>query len=96
MNEARIGRDTILLDKAQTMQQHMMPEQFETQMAMMKPMMFTTFSLSHFAWMGSMVNGYKVDYISLPWSPEWLDRWEIFVLPTWICAYICMWHHWEE
>ena len=92
MNEARIGRDTILLDKAQTMQQHMMPEQFETQMAMMKPMMFTMiFIIAIFAWMGSMVNGYKVDYISLPWSPEWhLTDGKFLFFPAWICAYICM------
>ena len=92
MNEARIGRDTILLDKAQTMQQHMMPEQFETQMAMMKPMMFTmVFIIAIFAWMGSMVNGYKVDYVSLPWSPEWhLTDGKFLFFPAWICAYICM------
>ena len=41
MNEARIGRDPILMEKAQTLQQHMMPEQLSVQMGAMKPMMFT-------------------------------------------------------
>ncbi|DAC16013.1 MAG TPA: hypothetical protein D7H86_00360, partial [Candidatus Poseidoniales archaeon] len=37
------------------------------------------------------VNGYKVDYISLPWSPEWhLTDGKFLFFPAWICAYICM------
>ena len=49
------------------------------------------FIIAIFAWMGSMVNGYKVDYISLPWSPEWhLTDGKFLFFPAWICAYICM------
>ena len=35
MNEARMGRDPILMEKAQTLQQHMMPEQLSVQMGAM-------------------------------------------------------------
>ena len=91
-NEARFGRDPILQEKAMTLQQHMMPEQLEVQMGAMKPMMFTmVFIIAIFAWIGSIVEDYRVDYISLPWTPQWdlLDGSFLF-FPAWICAYICM------
>ncbi len=72
MNEARVGRDPILMEKAQTLQQHMMPEQMKIQMGAMKPMMFTMFFIiAIFAWIGTMVADFRVDYVSLPWVPEW-------------------------
>lgn len=92
MNEGRVGRDPILIDKAQTMQQHMMPEQLKVQMGAMKPMMFTMiFIIAVFSWMGAMVENFRVDYVSLPWMSEWdmIDGRFLF-FPAWICAYICM------
>ena len=92
MNEARVGRDTILMEKAQTLQQHMMPEQMSVQMGAMKPMMFTMFFIiAIFAWMGNTVDNFRVDYVSLPWSPEWnLETGKFLFFPAWIAAYICM------
>lgn len=92
MNEARVGRDPILMEKAQTLQQHMMPEQMSVQMGAMKPMMFTmVFIIAIFAWMGIMVESFRVDYVSLPWSPEWnLMTGKFLFFPAWIAAYICM------
>jgi len=92
MNEARLGRDPILMEKAQTLQQHMMPEQMSVQMGAMKPMMFTMFFIiAIFAWIGTAVENFRVSYVSLPWSPEWdlLDGRFLF-FPAWIAAYICM------
>ena len=92
MNEARVGRDPILMEKAQTLQQHMMPEQMSVQMGAMKPMMFTMFFIiAIFAWMGNTVDSFRVDYVSLPWSPEWnLETGKFLFFPAWIAAYICM------
>ena len=92
MNEARVGRDPILMEKAQTLQQHMMPEQMSVQMGAMKPMMFTMFFIiAVFAWMGTAVDAFRVDYVSLPWSPEWnLSTGKFLFFPAWIAAYICM------
>ena len=85
MNEARMSRDPIL-------QQQMMPEQLEVQMGAMKPMMFTMiFIIGIFAWLTTKVETFRVDYVSLPWAPEWhlLDGRFLF-FPAWICCYICM------
>ncbi|MBT4065665.1 MAG: DUF106 domain-containing protein [Euryarchaeota archaeon] len=92
MNEARVGRDPILMEKAQTLQQHMMPEQMKVQMGAMKPMMFTMFFIiAIFAWMGTTVETFRVDYVSLPWSPDWnLTTDKFLFFPAWIAAYICM------
>ena len=92
MNEARIGRDPILMEKAQTLQQHMMPEQMSVQMGAMKPMMFTMiFIIAIFSWMGNTVNDFRVSYVSLPWSPEWgLETGKFLFFPAWIAVYICM------
>jgi len=92
MNEARIGRDPILMEKAQTLQQHMMPEQMKVQMGAMKPMMFTMFFIiAIFAWIGNAVARFPVDYISLPWSSEWhMMEGKFLFFPAWIAAYICM------
>lgn len=92
MNEARMNRDSSLQDKAMTLQQQMMPEQMDLQTGMMKPMMFTmVFIIGIFAWLTTSVENFRVDYVSLPWTPEWNlldDRFLFF--PAWICAYICM------
>ena len=92
MNEARMSRDPILQEKAMTLQQQMMPEQLEVQMGAMKPMMFTMiFIIGIFAWLTTKVETFRVDYVSLPWAPEWhlLDGKFLF-FPAWICCYICM------
>ena len=92
MNEARMGRDPILMEKAQTLQQHMMPEQMSVQMGAMKPMMFTLiFIIAIFSWIGTAVGDYRVNYVSLPWSPEWnLETGKFLFFPAWIAVYICM------
>lgn len=92
LNEARTGRDPILMEKAQTLQQHMMPEQMKVQMGAMKPMMFTMFFIiAVFAWMGNMVAKFPVDYVSLPWAPEWhMMEGKFLFFPAWIAAYISM------
>ena len=92
MNEARLSRDTTLQEKGMTLQQQMMPEQLEIQMGAMKPMMFTMiFIIGIFAWLTTKVETFRVDYVSLPWAPEWhlLDGRFMF-FPAWICCYICM------
>ncbi|MDA8530910.1 EMC3/TMCO1 family protein [Candidatus Poseidonia alphae] len=92
MNEARMSRDPILQEKAMTLQQQMMPEQLDVQMGAMKPMMFTMiFIIGIFAWLTTAVETFRVDYVSLPWAPEWNlleDRFLFF--PAWICCYISM------
>lgn len=92
MNEARMSRDPILQEKAMTLQQQMMPEQFDVQMGAFKPMMFTMiFIIGIFAWLTTAVETFRVDYVSLPWAPEWNlleDRFLFF--PAWICCYISM------
>ena len=92
MNEARLSRDPILQEKAMTLQQQMMPEQLEVQMGAMKPMMFTMiFIIGIFAWLTTKVETFRVDYVSLPWSPEWnLLEGKFLFFPAWICCYICM------
>ena len=92
LNDARISRDTILQEKATTLQQQMMPEQLKVQMGAMKPMVFTiVFIMAIFAWLTTTVENFRVDYVSLPWASEWnlLDDKFLF-FPAWICAYICM------
>ena len=92
LNDARMSRDTILQEKATTLQQQMMPEQLKVQMGAMKPMMFTMiFIIAIFAWLTRAVENFRVDYVSLPWASEWnlLDDKFLF-FPAWICAYICM------
>ena len=92
MNEARLSRDPILQEKAMTLQQQMMPEQLEVQMGAMKPMMFTMiFIIGIFAWLTTKVETFRVDYVSLPWAPEWhLMDGRFLFFPAWICCYICM------
>ena len=92
MNEARVGRDPILQEKAQTLQQHMMPEQMSVQMGAMKPMMFTMFFIiAIFAWMGNTVEVFRVNYVSLPWTAEWnMTSGKFLFFPAWIATYICM------
>lgn len=92
MNDARISRDPILQEKATLLQQQMMPEQLSVQMGAMKPMMFTmVFIIAIFAWLTTSVENFRVDYVSLPWTPEWnLLNDSFLFFPAWICAYICM------
>ena len=91
-NEAAMARDPIRKDKAAMLQQQLMPEQMAVQMGGMKPMMFTfIFIIAIFAWVGNVVNGFRVDYISLPWTPEWgMEHGSFLFFPAWICVYICM------
>jgi len=92
LNDARMSRDTILQEKATTLQQQMMPEQLKVQMGAMKPMMFTMiFIIAIFAWLTMAVENFRVDYVSLPWASEWnLLEDKFLFFPAWICAYICM------
>lgn len=92
MNDARMSRDPILQEKSTILQQQMMPEQMKIQMGAMKPMMFTmVFIIGIFAWLTSSVEQFRVDYVSLPWTPEWNLLGDKFLFfPAWICTYICM------
>jgi uncharacterized membrane protein (DUF106 family) len=92
MNDGRMSRDPILMEKANTLREQMMPEQLKVQMGAMRPMMFTMiFIIGIFAWLTTAVESFRVDYVSLPWTPRWnlLDDKFLF-FPAWICAYICM------
>jgi len=92
MNEATLARDPIRKDKAATLQQQLMPEQMDVQMGGMKPMMFTfIFIIAIFAWVGEVVSGFRVDYVSLPWKQHWnMSTGTFLFFPAWICVYICM------
>ena len=91
MNEARMSRDHVRLEKIQKMQMHLMPETTKLQMSMMKPMMFTMiFVIAIFSWMYVMVEGFRVDHVSLPWSPQWEFNGRILLFPAWIIAYITL------
>ena len=91
MNEARMSRDHVRLEKIQKMQMHLMPETTKLQMSMMKPMMFTMiFVIAIFSWMYVMVEGFRVDHVSLPWAPQWEFNGRILLFPAWIIAYITL------
>ncbi|MEE3310137.1 MAG: hypothetical protein VX230_01425, partial [Candidatus Thermoplasmatota archaeon] len=58
---------------------------------MMKPMMFTMiFVIAIFSWMYVMVEGFRVDHVSLPWAPQWEFNGRILLFPAWIIAYITL------
>ena len=91
MQEARLSRDNVRLEKIQKMQMHLMPETTKLQMSMMKPMMFTMiFVIGIFSWMYVMVEEFRVDYVSLPWNPQWGFNGRILLFPAWILAYITL------
>ncbi len=92
MNEARLSRDPILQEKAMTLQQQMMPEQLEVQMGAMNHKLFNMiFIIGIFTWLTTKVETFRVDYVSLPWAPEWhLLEGKFLFFPAWICCYICM------
>ena len=91
MNEARLSRDHVRLEKIQKMQMHLMPETTKLQMAMMKPMMFTMiFIIGIFSWMYVMVEGFRVEHVSLPWNPQWSFNGKVLFFPAWIAAYITL------
>jgi len=91
MNEARLSRDHVRLEKVQKMQMHLMPETTKLQMSMMKPMMFTMlFVIGIFSWMYVMVEEFRVDYVSLPWNPQWGFNGRILLFPAWILTYITL------
>jgi uncharacterized membrane protein (DUF106 family) len=91
MQEARLSRDHVRLEKIQKMQMHLMPETTKLQMSMMKPMMFTMiFVIGIFSWMYVMVENFRVDYVSLPWNPQWGFNGRILLFPAWILAYITL------
>lgn len=91
MNEARLARDHVRLEKVQKMQMHLMPETTKLQMSMMKPMMFTMiFIIGIFSWMYLMVEEFRVGHVSLPWAPQWAFEGRIIIFPAWIGAYITL------
>ena len=91
MTEARMSRDHVQLEKIQKMQMHLMPETTKLQMSMMKPMMFTmVFVIGIFSWMYVMVEGFRVEHVSLPWNPQWSFFGRFLLFPSWIIAYITL------
>jgi uncharacterized membrane protein (DUF106 family) len=90
--EAMQDRDKVRMDKIAKIQQRLMPEQMKLQNAMMRPMMFTfIFIIAIFSWMNLSVEQYRVDYVSLPWAPEWnLLTDKVIIFPAWIATYICL------
>ena len=65
MNDGRMNRDPILMEKANTLREQMMPEQLKVQMSAMRPMMFTMiFIIGIFAWLTTAVESFRVDYVS--------------------------------
>ncbi|MEE2758996.1 MAG: EMC3/TMCO1 family protein [Candidatus Thermoplasmatota archaeon] len=91
MQEARLSRDHVRLEKIQKMQMHLMPETTKLQMAVMKPMMFTMiFIIGIFSWMYVMVEGFRVEHVSLPWNPQWSFNGKVLFFPAWIAAYITL------
>ncbi len=91
MNDARLSRDHVRLEKISKMQLHLMPETTKLQMSMMKPMMFTMiFILGIFSWMYVMVDNFRVGHVSLPWAPQWSFNERVIIFPAWIAAYITL------
>ena len=87
--ESQRNRDFARVEKVQKIQTRLMPEQMEMQMATMRPMMFTMiFIIGIFSWMYTMVEGFRVDHLSLPWVPRWGFSERIILFPAWIFAYI--------
>ena len=90
LNEARMDRDKVRMEKIQKLQQRLMPEQMKLQNSMMKPMMFTfVFIIAIFSWMALNVESFRIDYVSLPWRTEWnlIDD-KVIIFPAWIATYI--------
>ena len=91
MQDARLSRDHVRLEKISKMQLHLMPETTKLQMSMMKPMMFTmVFILGIFSWMYVMVDDFRVAHVSLPWAPQWSFNDRVIIFPAWIAAYITL------
>ena len=91
LNEARLSRDNVRMEKVQKMQMYLMPETTKNQMAMMKPMMFTMiFIIAVFSWMYLMVEEFRVDHVSLPWASAWGFENKVIIFPAWIACYITM------
>ena len=91
-NEARIDQNKVALDVSMRMRERMLPDQMSVQMGAFKPMMFTMiFIIAIFAWLASSVENFRVEYISLPWSPKWdLNDRVMWIIPVWVFAYIAM------
>ena len=54
-------------------------------------MMFTMiFIIGIFSWMYVMVEGFRVEHISLPWNPQWSFNGKVLFFPAWIAAYITL------
>jgi uncharacterized membrane protein (DUF106 family) len=91
LNEARLARDHVRLEKIQKMQMYLMPESTKQSMSMMKQMMFTMiFIIGIFSWMYVMVDNFRVGHISLPWTAQWSFQGRILIFPAWIGAYITL------
>ena len=91
-NEARLDQNKVALDISMKMREQMLPDQMSVQMGAFKPMMFTmVFIIAIFAWLASSVENFRVEYISLPWSPKWaLNDRVMWIFPVWIFVYIAM------
>ncbi len=91
-NEARLDQNKVALDASMRMREQMLPDQMAVQMGAFKPMMFTmVFIIAIFAWLASSVENFRVEYLSLPWTPKWgLNDRVMWIFPVWIFAYISM------
>jgi len=92
LREARMNRDTAMIDKMERMQISLMPETFKMQSSMMKQMTFSiVFIMAIFSWMGNSVENFRVGFVSLPWLPMWSFKSKIlWIFPAWIATYIAM------
>ncbi len=91
MREAQILRNVPKLEQAREFQQQMMPDQMALQSKAMKPMIYTfVFIIAIFSWAANIVIDYRVDFVSLPFSPVWDFEKRFMLFPAWICVYIVM------
>ncbi len=91
MREAQILRNVPKLEQAREFQQQLMPDQMALQSKAMKPMIYTfVFIIAIFSWAANIVGEYRVDFVSLPFSPVWDFERRFLLFPAWICVYIVM------
>jgi len=91
LQRAQMARDHPRVEQAREIQQKIMPEQLEMQAAAMRPMLFTfVLIIAIFSWAADVVENYRVDYVSLPWTTEWNLEDRFLLFPAWICLYIVM------
>ena len=92
LREARMNRDTAMIDKMERMQMSLMPDTMKMQSSLMRQMTFSiVFIMAIFSWMGNSVENFRVGFVSLPWVPMWSFQAKIFwIFPAWIATYIAM------